>query len=103
MLWMNGDMLSEVAFVSGKLTVGIDLAFERVENAWTCSDGFKIWVADTNKEAAIGLKPIAYRLSITFATVAEIELSPERPFKFVRTTESIADFVRKEEKDDKSR
>ena len=43
------------AFVSGKLTVGIALTFEDVENAWAYSDGFKLRVPGTSKEE-IGLK-----------------------------------------------
>jgi hypothetical protein len=45
-----GDQLAASAFVSGQLTIGVDLAFEDVENAWACSDRFKFRVAATSKE-----------------------------------------------------
>jgi hypothetical protein len=45
-----GDQLAASAFVSGKLTIGVNLAFEDVENAWACSDRFKFRVATTSKE-----------------------------------------------------
>jgi hypothetical protein len=41
--------LAASAFVRGKLTVGIDLTFEDVENACACNDGFKIRVAGASK------------------------------------------------------
>jgi hypothetical protein len=39
------DDLAACAFISGKLTLGIDLTFADVENAWACSDGLKLRVA----------------------------------------------------------
>jgi hypothetical protein len=42
-------------FGLAKLTEGIDLTIEDVENAWACSDGFKLRVVVASKEA-IGLK-----------------------------------------------
>ncbi len=39
------------AFVSGKLTVGIDLTLEDVENALQSNDGFKLRVAGASKKA----------------------------------------------------
>jgi hypothetical protein len=49
-----GDELASSAFVNGKLTVGIYLTLEGVENAWSCNDGFKLRVAVASKEV-IGL------------------------------------------------
>jgi hypothetical protein len=49
------DELASSVFVSGQQTVGIELTFQGVENAWSCSDGFKFRVAVAIKEI-IGLK-----------------------------------------------
>jgi hypothetical protein len=45
------DELATNAFVSCKLTVGIDLTLDGVENVFPNSDGFKLRVADVSKKA----------------------------------------------------
>jgi hypothetical protein len=54
-LFFVGDELAASAFVNGKLTVGIDLTFEDVENVGTRSDEVQLRVAVAS-EGAIGLK-----------------------------------------------
>ena len=52
-----GDELAASAFVNGKLTIGIDLTLEDVENAGTRCNRFQLRVAGASEEA-IGLKLI---------------------------------------------